>query len=163
MIELHELAPAPGARRPRKRLGRGHGSGLHKTAGKGTKGQRARTGHHGLPRPGFEGGQTPMSRRLPKRGFKNPFRKEVSIVNVGALAERASLFGGAVSVDAMKEARLVPNNAAFVKILGSVTEGHSLPKGFKVEAHAFSKGALTALQDVGGEAVILQQRKKRIS
>jgi len=73
---LHTLSPNPGATRDRKRLGRGHGSGLHKTSGKGTKGQKARTGHHGIPKPGFEGGQTIMARRLPKRGFKNRFRLE---------------------------------------------------------------------------------------
>src|SRR2546428_13645160 len=80
---LHTLKPNPGANRDRKRLGRGHGSGLHKTSGKGQKGQKARTGHHGIPKPGFEGGQTIMARRLPKRGFKNYFRLEYFAVNLG--------------------------------------------------------------------------------
>lgn len=155
MISLHELAPSEGAKRPRKRLGRGHGSGLHKTSGKGTKGQRARTGHHGLPRPGFEGGQTPMARRLPKRGFKNPFRKDVSVVNLAALADRAALFAGSVNLQGLKDARLVPASADHVKILGSLREGQVLTKGITIEAHAFSKGALAALAAVGGKAVVL--------
>lgn len=160
MISLHELAPNEGAKRPSKRLGRGHGSGLHKTSGKGTKGQRARTGHHGLPRPGFEGGQTPMARRLPKRGFKNPFRKDVSIVNLSALADRGDFFAGAVNLQRLKEARLIPAHADHVKILGSLRDGQVLTKGIAVEAHAFSKGALAALEAVGGKAVVLSSRAK---
>ena len=84
--------PAP---QSKKRLGRGHGSGLHKTAGKGTKGQKARTGTTASPSPGFEGGQTPMQRRLPKRGFNNPFRKETFAINVGDIGDRFQA-GGAV-------------------------------------------------------------------
>jgi len=87
---LHTLAPNPGANRPKKRLGRGHGSGTHKTSGKGTKGQKARTGHHGIPKPGFEGGQTAMARRLPKRGFHNPSRKQIFAVNLGDIGARFS-------------------------------------------------------------------------
>src|SRR4029078_3666723 len=101
---LHPLAPNKGATKPKKRLGRGHGSGLHKTSGKGQKGQKARTGHHGWPKPGFEGGQTILARRLPKRGFNNPrFREEVFAVNLGALAERFSA-GATVDIEAMKAA-----------------------------------------------------------
>src|SRR6185437_13116053 len=85
---LHTLTPNPGANRDKKRLGRGHGSGLHKTSGKGQKGQKARTGHHGIPKPGFEGGQTMLARRLPKRGFNNKrFQKDIAIVNLGDLAK----------------------------------------------------------------------------
>src|SRR5947209_10918684 len=99
---LHTLKPNDGAVRNRKRLGRGHGSGLHKTAGKGTKGQKARTGHHGIPKPGFEGGQTAMARRIPKRGFTNwRFKKDVFAVNLGDLAE--TFDGGVVDVAALKE------------------------------------------------------------
>src|SRR5258707_6640417 len=98
---LNTLKPNPGATRNKKRLGRGHGSGLHKTWGKGQKGQKARTGHHGIPKPGFEGGQTAMSRRLPKRGFKNRFRVEYFPVNIGVLAERFAK-GATVDVAAMK-------------------------------------------------------------
>src|SRR5512143_3558864 len=96
-ISLSNLKGNKGANRKRKRIGRGVGSGHGQTAGKGTKGQKARTGHHGA-RIGFEGGQMPMQRRLTKRGFKNPFRKEAFAINVGALAER---FDGEVDVEAM--------------------------------------------------------------
>src|SRR5258708_15657649 len=114
---LHTLTPNKGATRNKKRLGRGHGSGLHKTAGKGTKGQKARTGHHGMPKPGFEGGQTAMSRRLPKRGFTNSrFKKDIFAVNLGDLAERFE--SGTVSIEAMKNKGLVPRSATLVKILG---------------------------------------------
>src|SRR5437870_12087387 len=99
---LHTLSPNPGANRDRKRLGRGHGSGLHKTAGKGQKGQKARTGHHGIPKPGFEGGQTAMSRRLPKRGFTNwRFREDIFAVNLGDVCARFE--SGEVTVEALKQ------------------------------------------------------------
>ena len=107
---LHTLAPNPGANRPKKRLGRGHGSGLHKTSGKGTKGQKARTGHHGIPKPGFEGGQTAMARRLPKRGFNNPFRKEIFAVNLGDIAARFENAGSVIGIDELKNVGLVPRS-----------------------------------------------------
>src|SRR5579871_250408 len=111
---LHTLSPNDGANRPRKRLGRGHGSGLHKTSGKGTKGQKARTGHHGIPKPGFEGGQTAMSRRIPKRGFTNwRFSKEISSVNLGDVGARFE--SGEVTVDGLKDKGLVPRSATLVK------------------------------------------------
>src|SRR5437764_1717296 len=114
---LHTLAPNKGATRNKKRLGRGHGSGLHKTAGKGQKGQKARTGHHGIPKPGFEGGQSAMARRLPKRGFTNArFKKDIFAVNLGDVAERFD--NGMVDVDALKSHGLVPRSAALIKILG---------------------------------------------
>ena len=97
-MKLTDLRDNDGATHSKKRLGRGHGSGLHKTAGKGQKGQKARTGHHGIPKPGFEGGQTAMSRRLPKRGFTNwRFKKDVSAVNLGDVGERFE--SGEVTID----------------------------------------------------------------
>src|SRR5438876_11713489 len=97
---LHTLAPNKGATKTKKRLGRGHGSRLHKTAGKGQKGQKARTGHHGIPKPGFEGGQTAMSRRLPKRGFTNHmFRKDIFAVNLGDIGHRFT--SGEVNLEAL--------------------------------------------------------------
>src|SRR5579859_4223308 len=107
---LHTLKPNEGAVRNKKRLGRGHGSGLHKTAGKGQKGQKARTGHHGLPKPGFEGGQTAMARRLPKRGFHNFTRREVAIVNVASLVTRFA-GGGVADPESLRAARLVRASA----------------------------------------------------
>ncbi len=98
---LHTLKPNQGATRNKKRLGRGHGSGLHKTAGKGQKGQKARTGHHGIPKPGFEGGQTAMARRLPKRGFTNyRFKSEIFAVNVGDLSARFD--AGEVTIEGLR-------------------------------------------------------------
>src|SRR3954465_8110000 len=114
---LHTLRPNKGATKTKKRLGRGHGSGLHKTAGKGQKGQKARTRHPGIPKPGFEGGQTAMARRIPKRGFTNwRFKKEIFAVNLGDVG--AMFDAGDVSVAALKEKGLVPRSAELVKILG---------------------------------------------
>ncbi len=144
---LHTLSPSPGATRNRKRLGRGHGSGLHKTSGKGQKGQKARTGHHGIPKPGFEGGQTAMARRLPKRGFTNAlFRKEIYAVNVGDIAARFE--AGAVDIAALKQARLIPAAAELVKILGD----GEVDKKLKLQAHYFSASALEKLKSAGGTA-----------
>lgn len=145
---LHTLSPNPGANRPKKRLGRGHGSGLHKTSGKGQKGQKARTGHHGIPKPGFEGGQTMLARRLPKRGFNNKrFRREVFAVNLGDLFERFGA-GAAVDIQAMKDAGLVPRSTELVKILadGDVTGP------LTVTAHFFSAAAREKLNAAKGAA-----------
>lgn len=155
---LHTLSPNPGANRPKKRLGRGHGSGTHKTSGKGMKGQKARTGHHGLPKPGFEGGQTSMARRLPKRGFNNIFRKEIVSVNLGTVGVRFA-DGGLVDVDALKGAGLVPRSAKLVKILGAVRDGQTVPKGLKVRAHYFSGAAKEYLEKIGGAAEVIAQGK----
>jgi large subunit ribosomal protein L15 len=140
--KLSDLKGNPGANRKRKRIGRGMGSGHGQTAGKGVKGQKARTGHHGA-RVGFEGGQMPMQRRLPKRGFKNLFRREAFAVNLGHLCER---FEGDVDVEAMKSAGMVPRTAPFVKVLaeGDVT------KKLTVRAHAFSAAAKAKLEQAGG-------------
>jgi large subunit ribosomal protein L15 len=146
--KLSDLKPNRGATRAKKRIGRGVGSGNGQTAGKGTKGQKARTGHHGA-RIGFEGGQMPMQRRLPKRGFKNPFRKEAFPINVGALSERFP--DGVVDVDAMKNAGMVPRTAPRVKVLaeGDVT------KKLTVRAHAFSGAAKQKLEAAGGTAELI--------
>jgi large subunit ribosomal protein L15 len=151
--KLHELSSAPGATRNKKRIGRGQGSGTGQTAGKGTKGQKARTGHHGA-RVGFEGGQMPMQRRIPKRGFKNFFRTEYFAINVGALSERFD--AGVVDVDAMKGAGMVPRKAPRVKVLG---EG-DVTKKLTVRAHAFSETAKTKLAEKGGAAEIIEGKKK---
>jgi large subunit ribosomal protein L15 len=146
---LHTLAPNPGATRKPKRLGRGPGSGRGKTAGKGQKGQKARTGHHGA-RIGFEGGQMPIQRRLPKRGFDNPFRVEAHPVNLGSLAERFN--EGIVDVEAMRSAGLVPRSAKVVKVLGRGDIG----KALTIRAHRFSQSALTKVAAAGGTAEILE-------
>jgi large subunit ribosomal protein L15 len=145
---LHTLKGPKGATRNRKRIGRGPGSGTGEQSGKGVKGQKARTGHHGA-RFGFEGGQMPMQRRFPKKGFKNPFRKEVFAVNVGALEERFS--SGTVDLAALQGAGMVPRSLKTVKILG---EG-DLTKKLTVKASAFSATAKEKIEKAGGTAEIV--------
>jgi large subunit ribosomal protein L15 len=149
---LHTLAPSEGATRNKKRLGRGHGSGLHKTAGKGQKGQKARTGHHGIPKPGFEGGQTAMSRRIPKRGFTNwRFTKDVSSVNLGDVGARFE--SGEVTIEGLKDKGLIPRSATLVKILGD----GQFSKKLTIVAHYFSKSAKDKLEKAGGNARVIEQ------
>ncbi len=147
--KLHDLKPNAGATRERKRIGRGIGSGNGQTAGKGVKGQKARTGHHGAI-IGFEGGQMPMQRRLPKRGFKNFFRIEAFAINVGSLAARFD--SGVVDIAAMKHAGIVPKTAPKVKVLG---EGEVKGK-LTVRAHAFSESAKAKLEQAGGSAEVVK-------
>lgn len=146
---LHSLAPNPGATKKKKRIGRGPGSGTGKTAGKGTKGQKARTGHHGA-RIGFEGGQMPMQRRLPKRGFHNPFREQAYPINLAMLAQHFQ-DGGVVDLDALRGAGLVPKRARIVKILatGEVTAR------LTVKAHRFSRSAVAKIEAAGGTAEVV--------
>ncbi|PDO11327.1 MAG: 50S ribosomal protein L15 [Candidatus Reconcilbacillus cellulovorans] len=146
-MKLHELKSAPGARHARKRLGRGIGSGLGKTSGKGHKGQNARSG--GGVRPGFEGGQTPLYRRLPERGFVNIFKKEYSIVNVSELNRFSD--GAEVTPDVLIEAGLVKNVKDGVKILG---EGE-LNVRLTVKAHKFSRSAVEKIEAAGGKAEVI--------
>jgi large subunit ribosomal protein L15 len=152
---LHTLSPNEGATKNRKRLGRGHGSGTHKTSGKGQKGQKARTGHHGIPKPGFEGGQTAMARRLPKRGFTNwRFKKEVFAVNLGDVDGRFET--GEVTIESLKDKGLVPRSAELVKILGD----GELSKKLTIVAHYFSNSAKEKLEKSGGTARVIEQPKE---
>jgi large subunit ribosomal protein L15 len=145
---LNTLAPNKGATKTKKRIGRGVGSRTGKTAGKGMKGQKARAGHHGA-KIGFEGGQMPMQRRLPKRGFTNPFRTEAFPINLGMLDKIFE--AGAVDVAAMQARGLVPKTARIVKILGN----GDLTKKLVVKAHRFSQSALAKLQAAGGSGEIV--------
>jgi len=145
-MELHELKPAEGATRTRKRVGRGPGSGLGKTSGRGHKGQMARSGAH--RKRGFEGGQTPIQRRLPKFGFVNIFRKEFQIVN---LADLSRCEGTEITPDALKAAGLIKKTEAPVKILGN----GELDKAYTVRAAAFSKPALAKIEKAGGKAEVI--------
>ena len=151
---LHTLTHAPGANKNKKRLGRGIGSRLGKTSGKGVKGQKARTGHHGAI-VGFEGGQMPMQRRLPKRGFKNPFRVSYYPVNVSEL-DRLGL--EVVDPQALVKAGLMPRKAQYLKVLG---EGE-LKKKMTIKAHAFSASAKEKITKAGGtaEAIPIVQKKE---
>jgi large subunit ribosomal protein L15 len=140
---LSRLAPPAGSRKKRKRIGRGTGSGTGKTAGKGHKGQKARAGGK-VPR-GFEGGQMPLQRRLPKRGFKNPFRVEWTVVNVGRLGVFDD--GSVVDVEALLAKGLIGKVEAGVKILGK----GELGKKLTVRVHAASNGAREKIEKAGGK------------
>lgn len=147
-MKLHELSPTPGSRHARKRVGRGIGSGLGKTSGRGHKGQWARSG--GGVRPGFEGGQTPLFRRLPKRGFSNaPFKKEYSIVNLSQLAKFEA--GTVVTPDLLLQRRMVRTLNESIKILG---EG-DLQVALTVKANAFSKAAAEKIAAAGGTTEVI--------
>ena len=137
-IGLSNLTPAPGSHRSRRRLGRGPGSGLGKTSGKGHKGSMARAGHGGPGggKPHFEGGQMPLTRRLPKRGFTNPFRKEPQIVSLEALGQ----LGGDVTPESLAEAGLVSLNKGPIKVLANGEIGQAVTvRGIKVSAGAREK------------------------
>lgn len=146
-MKLHELSPAPGSVRESKRIGRGHGSGQGKTAGKGHKGQKARAGR-GM-RPGFEGGQMPLQRRVPKRGFVNIFATRYATINIGSLS--AFEDGAVVDVDALKAAGLVKKTYDGVKILGN----GSVEKKLTVKAAAFSEAAKAKIEAAGGKAEVI--------
>ena len=145
-MKLHELMPAAGSTKEPKRIGRGHGSGNGKTAGKGHKGQKARAGH-GM-RPGFEGGQMPLQRRVPKRGFNNIFATEYAIVNVSALEVFDD--GAVVDAAALEAKGLIRCACMPVKVLGN----GELTKKLTVIATAFSAGASEKIQKVGGTAEV---------
>jgi large subunit ribosomal protein L15 len=142
---LHTLKGPRGATRKRKRIGRGPGSGTGEQSGKGVKGQKARTGHHGA-RFGFEGGQMPMQRRLPKKGFKNPFRQEIFAVNLGDIEERFE--AGTVTIAELQSAGMVPRKYERVKILGD----GDVKKKFVIKAAAFSASAKEKIEKAGGRA-----------
>ena len=146
-MKLHELKYTEGARRSTKRLGRGNGSGLGKTSGKGHKGQNARSG--GGVRLGFEGGQTPLARRLPKRGFTNFTRKEYAIVNVELLNRFEN--GTVVTPELLVEMGLVKKVLNGIKVLG---EGE-LEKALTVKAHKFSKSAVEVIEKAGGKVEVI--------
>jgi large subunit ribosomal protein L15 len=142
-IGLHNLVAAPGSTKNRKRLGRGPGSGTGKTSGKGHKGIKARAGHHGPGggKPRFEGGQMPLTRRLPKRGFTNPFREESQLVRLDELETLAGALSGAeITRDALVEAGLIKANKGQVKVLanGSVSSAVTV-RGLKISAGAREK------------------------
>jgi large subunit ribosomal protein L15 len=143
-LGLHNLSPAPGSTKNRKRLGRGPGSGTGKTSGKGHKGIKARAGHHGPGggKPHFEGGQMPITRRLPKRGFTNPFREEAQIVRLDDLEQLATSAGSAdaITAESLAAAGLTRLNKGPVKLLanGQITQAVTV-RGIKVSAGARDK------------------------
>lgn len=146
-MKLHELSPAPGSVTPAWRKGRGTGSGNGKTAGKGHKGQNARSG--GGIRPGFEGGQIPLYRKLPKRGFKNRFAKEYTTVNISALERFED--GAVVDLDLLANAGLAHKAADGLKVLGN----GNVDKKFTVRAAAFTAAAKEKIEAAGGKCEVV--------
>ena len=146
-MKLHELAPAPGSKKVRTRVGRGLGSGLGKTSGKGHKGQKARAG--GGVRPGFEGGQKPLYLRLPKRGFTNIFAKEYSEVNVAVLNRFDN--GTVVDLEALVEAGVIKKVLDGLRILGN----GELTETLTVKANGFTKSAAEKIQAAGGTVEVI--------
>lgn len=154
-MKLHELAPNEGARQERKRLGRGIGSGLGKTSGKGHKGQNARAG--GGVRPGFEGGQTPLARRLPKRGFSNePFRVRYAVVNVEDLDRFDA--GTVVTPELLEESRVCKGAEKGVKVLGT----GEITKALTVRAHRISDSAKAKIEAAGGKVEVIGEATEEV-
>jgi len=145
-MKISDLAPEPGSRKTRKRVGRGPGSGHGKTSCKGHKGQKARTG--GGTKPGFEGGQTPLHRRLPKRGFTNIFQKKYSIINVGSLEKISESI---ITPEVLLHEGLIKNTRDMVKVLGS----GEITKAFTIKAHAFSASAKEKIGNAKGTAELI--------
>ena len=147
-MDLSRLAPAPGSKKKRKRIGRGPGSGHGKTAGRGHKGRGSRSG--GNTPPGYEGGQMPLQRRLPKRGFHNPFRVTFSIVNLGRLEE---LFdsGSVVDSESLRKHGLIKNSKLPLKVLAEGT----LTKKLTIKAHKFSEAAKQRVEAAGGTVEVI--------
>lgn len=146
-MKLHELSPAPGSRKERKRVGRGTSSGMGKTSGRGHKGQNARSG--GGVRPGFEGGQNPLYRRLPKRGFVNPTRKEYAVVNLADLNGFEA--GTEVTPEILVNSGIVKNTKSGIKILGN---GDVTVK-LTVKANKFSQSAVEKIEAAGGKTEVI--------
>lgn len=149
MAELHDLSPSPGSHRDRKRVGRGPGSGNGKTAGRGHKGQKARSGGK-VPR-GFEGGQMPLQRRIPKRGFTNINRVEYQVVNVRDLSR---LEAGDVTPELLRRSGLIGSLRMPVKILGT----GDVDRAFNVTAHAFSDSARSKIEAAGGSVSLVSSQ-----
>ncbi|WP_129598540.1 50S ribosomal protein L15 [Anaerophilus nitritogenes] len=146
-MKLHELRPAEGSVKNRKRLGRGTATGQGKTAGRGQKGQKSRSG--GGVRPGFEGGQMPLYRRLPKRGFTNIFKKQWAIINVDAFNQFDE--GTVVTPEILLEAGIIKKIADGVKVLGD----GELQKKVTVQAHKFSQSAVEKIEAAGGKVEVI--------
>ena len=147
-MKLHELSPAPGSRKARKRVGRGDSSGLGKTAGRGDKGQKSRTGS--VVRPFFEGGQIPFFRRLPKRGFKNPDRVVFQLVNLNVIDANFNA-GDVVDAATLREKKLLGKATLPIKILAN----GEITKAVTVKAEAFSAAAVAKIEAAGGKTEVI--------
>ena len=147
-MNLSDLKPPKGAKHTKKRVGRGEGSGSGVTSGRGHKGQKSRSGYH--HKRGFEGGQMPLQRRVPKRGFFNPFRVEYAVVNLDTLVDRFAA-GTEVTPELLRERRLVRSNAKLVKILAR----GDIETALTVKAHKFSRKASEKIAAAGGQTEVI--------
>jgi large subunit ribosomal protein L15 len=147
-MKLHELRPPEGSKNNRHRVGRGHGSGWERSAGKGQKGQKSRSG--GVKGPAFEGGQTPLARRIPKRGFNNKFRVEYAIVNISQLEEKFET-GAVIKLEDFYMAGLVKGKGSLVKVLGD----GEITKALNIQAHKFSESAAEKIKAAGGSVEVI--------
>ncbi|NPA95140.1 MAG: 50S ribosomal protein L15 [Thermodesulfobacteria bacterium] len=147
-MTLDSLKPSEGSKHKKKRVGRGPGSGHGKTACRGTKGQKSRSGVS-IP-PGFQGGQMPLYRQLPKRGFKNPFRKSFGVVNVESIAKID--YDGVIDIDVLKSKGLVKKREKYVKLLGN----GEITKAVQIKVHAISKTAKEKIEGAGGSVELIQ-------
>ncbi|MFW6136797.1 MAG: 50S ribosomal protein L15 [Candidatus Aminicenantaceae bacterium] len=148
-MKLSELHPANGSRKNKRRVGRGPGSGRGKTSGRGTKGQKSISGYS--RKPGFEGGQMPLARRVPKRGFTNIFRKEYRVLNLDRIDK---IEKETIGLKEMAEAGLIKKESARVKILGN----GAISSTKTIHAHKFSESARKKIEDAGGKAVLIGNR-----
>lgn len=153
-MRLHDLSAPKGANKKRKRVGRGESSGWGKFSGRGSGGTGQRSGR-GKPAPGFEGGQTPMYRRMPKRGFTNIFAKPWAVVNLDLLASYFGA-GATVNMETLRKAGLAAKKDAGVRVLGRGEIGHALT----VEAHHFSASAKKKIEAAGGKAIVVEAARK---
>ena len=153
-MNLSNLHPPEGSRRNKKRIGRGEGSGTGVTAGRGHKGQQSRSGYS--RKRGFEGGQMPLNRRLPKRGFHNPFRVEYAVVNLDTLAERFEE-GIEVTPELLRECGVVRQSRVLIKILAR----GKMSKQLTVKAHRFSAKAMQAITDAGGQCELISATSRK--
>lgn len=160
MLKLNTIKASPGSVHRRKRLGRGAGSGHGQTSGKGDKGQLARSG--GSVRPGFEGGQMPLYRRIPKKGFKNPGRRDHAVINLSDLSREGAFSGAEVTMETLTQAGLIKGQFDRLVVLGT----GDVKKAFQVKAHRISASAKAKLEKAGGKVELLpipgpQPREKK--
>lgn len=148
-MNLSELHPSEGSRRPRKRIGRGAGSGIGKTSGRGEKGQKSRSGYS--RKRGFEGGQMPLIRRVPKRGFHNLFRKEYAIINVARFEE---IEGDRFTPESLLESGVISKLSSGLKVLGN----GELTRAVTISAHKFSTSAREKIEKAGGKAEVIESK-----
>ncbi|GIX42838.1 MAG: hypothetical protein KatS3mg129_2571 [Leptospiraceae bacterium] len=152
-IPIIELKPYPNSKKKRKRVGRGEGSGLGKTSGRGQKGQKSRTGYS--KKIGFEGGQMPLYKRIPKRGFKNPFKKEYRVINLFMLEKKG--LEGDVTIETLIEKKVIKDAKLPVKLLGT----GEISNPINIKVHSASKSAIEKIESKGGKVEIIEKEENK--